>query len=163
MLIWPLDLFRISSFGFRNFLHRQRIMNFDSAERSLLAGLADILIPAGDGFSSASEAGAAGEWLDQVLAVRPELVEGLKKILKLAHLRAPAESVAELQANDPAAFGVLAEAISGAYFLNPKVRAALGYDGQTPRAIDPRPDYQDDGLLQSVIDRGPIFKPTPSG
>ena len=138
-------------------------MNFDENERSVLAGLADILIPTGDGFPSASEAGAAGEWLDQVLAVRPELVEGLKEIPKLAQRRAPAEVVAELKANDPAAFGVLAEAISGAYFLNPKVRAALGYDGQTPRPIDPRRDYQDDGLLKSVLDRGTIYRPTPRG
>jgi hypothetical protein len=65
-----------------------------------------------------------------------------------------------LQTNDPAGFGILAELVPGAYFLNPEVRAGLKYHGQDPRPIDPRADYLD--LLQSVIDRGPIFRPTPA-
>ena len=136
-------------------------MNFDVTERSVLAGLADVLIPAGGGLLSASEAGVAGDGLDQILVVRPDLGDGLKRLLAQAQGRTPAEVVAELQANDPAGFGILAEVVPGAYFLNPRVRAALGYDGQTPKPIDPRPDYLDDRLLQSVIDRGPIFRPTP--
>jgi len=136
-------------------------MNSDTSERSVLANLADVLIPAGDGFPSASEAGVAQDGLDQILAVRPDLAEGLKKILAQAQGRNAAEFLAELQINDPAGFGLLAELVPGAYFLNSRVRAALGYDGQSARPIDPRPDYCDDGLLQSVIDRGPIFRPTP--
>ncbi len=136
-------------------------MTFAATERSVFAALADVLIPAGHGFPSASEAGVAGEGLDQILAVRPDLAAGLKNILEQAEGRNPAEFVAELQTKDPASVGVLAEIVPGAYFMNPRVRAALGYDGQTPRPIDPGPDYLDDGLLQSVIDRGPIFRPTP--
>ncbi len=136
-------------------------MNFDSFERATLAGLADVLIPAGEGFPSASAAGVAGEGLDQLLAVRPDLVAGLKRILQEAKGRSPADVVKELQAKDLAGFGVLAEAVPGAYFMNAQVRAALGYSGQSPRPIDPRPDYLDDGLLQSVINRGPVYRPTP--
>jgi len=135
-------------------------MTFDSNERAVLAGLADVLIPAGESFPSASEAGVAGEGLDQVLSFRPDLADGLKKILASAHGRPPAEVVADLQVKDPAGFGLLAELVPGAYFLNPQVRAKLDYHGQGPRPIDPRPDYLDDGLLQSVIDRGPIYRPT---
>jgi hypothetical protein len=82
-------------------------------------------------------------------------------LLTSAAGRAAVEFVAELQSKDPERFGLLAELVPGAYFLNPRVRAKLGYQGQNPRAIDPRPDYLDDGLLQSVIDRGPIYRPTP--
>ncbi|MBI2948646.1 MAG: hypothetical protein HYY23_13465 [Verrucomicrobia bacterium] len=135
-------------------------MNFDASERSILAGLADVLIPAGSGFPSASEAGVASAGLDQILEVRPDLAVGLKKILAQAQGRNPAEFVADLQTKDTASFGVLAELVPGAYFLNPRVRSAFGYDGQSARPIDPRPDFLDDGLLQSVIDRGPIFRPT---
>jgi hypothetical protein len=39
-------------------------MTFDASERTVLAGLADVLIPAGEGFPSASQAGVAGEGLD---------------------------------------------------------------------------------------------------
>ncbi|PYI79592.1 MAG: hypothetical protein DME26_23105 [Verrucomicrobia bacterium] len=138
-------------------------MTFDTNERAVLAGLADILIPAGEGFPSASEAGVAGEGLDRVLLFRSDLAEGLNRLLACARGRAASDVVADLQRNDPALFGVLAEVVPGAYFLNPEVRKKLGYHGQGPRPIDPRPDYLDDGLLQSVIDRGPIYRPTTSG
>jgi hypothetical protein len=72
-----------------------------------------------------------------------------------------AAAVANLRANHPAAFGVLAEFAAGAYFLNPVVRDAIGYAGQTARPIDPAPDYLENGLLDSVIRRGPIYRPTP--
>ncbi len=136
-------------------------MTFDATERALLAALADVLIPPGEGFPSASEAGVAGQGLDQVLAVRPDLANGLKTLLASAAGRSAAEFVAELQTSDPGSFGILTELVPGAYFLNEQVRAKLGYDGQGPRPIDPHPDYLDDGLLQSVLDRGPIYRPTP--
>ena len=135
-------------------------MNLTSAERRLFATLADLLIPAGSGFPCASEAGVANDGLDQLLAVRPDLLDPLKNLLLRARDRSPSEFLQELQTNDPAAFGVLAESVPGAYFLNTDVRAKLKYDGQNARPIAPREDYLDDGLLQSVIDRGPIYRPT---
>jgi hypothetical protein len=136
-------------------------MNLTPEERQLLASLADCLIPAGSGFPSASVAGVANQGLDQLLAVRPDLLDPLKGLLLRAKDRSPAEFLQELQANDPVSFAILAESVPGAYFLNPNVRAKLKYDGQSARPIDPREDYLEDGLLQSVIDRGPIYRPTP--
>ena len=66
-------------------------MTFDATERAVLAGLADVLIPAGDGFPSASEAGGAGQVLDEVLSVRPDLAAGLKKLLASAKGKPAAE------------------------------------------------------------------------
>lgn len=136
-------------------------MTFDSNERALLAELADILIPAGEGFPPASEAGVAGEGLDQVLAFRPDLAAGLKRLLSAGARQPPAELVADLRSSDPAGFGILAELVPGAYFLNPRVRQKLGYHGQGPRPIDARSDALDESLLRAVIDRGPIYRPTP--
>ncbi|HEU0011435.1 MAG TPA: hypothetical protein VFT34_16570 [Verrucomicrobiae bacterium] len=136
-------------------------MTFSSDERSLLAALADVLIPAGDGFPAASGAGIASDGLDQLLGYRPDLGPGLKRLLAAADGQPAAVFVAGLKASNPDGFGLLAELVSGAYFLNPEVRAKLNYHGQGPRPIDPRPDYLDDGLLQSVLDRGPIYRPTP--
>lgn len=136
-------------------------MSLDAKERAVLAALADVLIPAGDGFPSASQACVAESGLDQILQVRPELEVELKRIVEKASGRSASELVTELQATVPGQFGLLSEFVSGAYFLNPHVREWLNYAGQLPRAIDPRPDYLDDGLLQSVIDRGPIYRPTP--
>src|SRR6185369_12385161 len=51
------------------------------AARDLLAKLADALIPAADGFPSASAVGVAGELLDKVLSNRPDLARPLKSAL----------------------------------------------------------------------------------
>ena len=136
-------------------------MTLNATERALLAALADLLIPAGEGFPSASQAGVSGEGLDQVLSVRPDLAAGLKDLLASAAGRTAAELLSNLPMENPAAFAILTELVPAAYFLNPEVRTRLNYHGQTARPIDPRPDYLEDGLLQSVIDRGPIYRPTP--
>ena len=65
-------------------------MSFSKFERATLAGLADVLIPAADGFPSASQAGVAGEWLDRVIEARPDLDEGLRQVLTAAEGRDPA-------------------------------------------------------------------------
>ena len=136
-------------------------MNFDTNERAVIGALADVLIPPGQGFPSASGAGVGGRGLDEVLCCRPELLEPLKRLVASASGRETREFLNELKCNDPLTFDLFADFVGGAYFLNPSVREKLGYGGQTTRAIDPHPDYLDDGLLQSVIDRGPIYRPTP--
>ena len=137
-------------------------MTFDDKERALLAALGDVLIPANDKFPSASDAGVAGEGLDKVLSFRPDLAEPLKQMLAQAEGKNPADVVAEWQTNDATSFGLLTELVPAAYFLNPHVREQLGYHGQTPHPIDPHPDYEDDDLLQSVLNRGPIYRSTPN-
>jgi hypothetical protein len=136
-------------------------VSFDSQERAVLAQLADILIPAGEGFPSASDAGVARDGLDHVLSFRPDLADGLKRLITAASRCPAAAFVAELQRSDPAGFTLLAEFVPGAYFLNPRVREELGYTGQTARPIDSQSDHLDIDLLQPVIDRGPIHRPTP--
>jgi dihydroorotate dehydrogenase len=138
-------------------------MTFDPDERMVLAKLADVLVPAGEGFPSACDAGVAREGLDQVVSFRPDLGPGLKRIIEIARGRTctAAEIVAELKSREPSLFGVLTDFVPGAYFLNECVRARLRYEGQAARPLDERPDYLEDRLLQSVIDRGPIYRPTP--
>ena len=41
------------------------------------------------------------------------------------------------------------------------VREALGYGGQEPRPLDPVRDAMDPELLEPVVRRGPIYRPTP--
>jgi hypothetical protein len=136
-------------------------MSFTESERKRLAGLADVLIPAADGRLSASEADVAGSGLDQFVATCPEMAAGLRQVLLKVGDEGACKAVETLRINDAATFGVLAEFAAGTYFLNPKVREAIGYAGQIARPIDPAPDYLDDGLLESVIRRGSIYRPTP--
>jgi hypothetical protein len=137
-------------------------MTFNPDDRKRLAELADVLIPAADGHLSATAAYVAGRGLDQYLITCPETAAGLHQVLLKTGNAAAAAAVETLRTRDPATFGLLAEFTAGAYFLNPQVREAIRYAGQTPQPIDPTPDYLDDGLLESVIQRGPIFRPTPT-
>ncbi len=137
-------------------------MTFDPRQRPMLAALADVLIPAGDGMPSASAAAVAEHGLNQVLAAVPSLAAGLADVLAKAKGREPDEFIASLARTDRAAYGVLTEVVTAAYFMNPDVRKAIGYTGQGPSSLDPRVDYMEDGLLESVVKRGPIYRPTPS-
>ena len=136
-------------------------MNMTQKERELLASLADVLIPASGTMPSASEAGVAGQGLDAVLIARPDLLGGLKQLLREVVGQAPITAVASLRSAKPSLFELLGEIVAGAYFMNPEVRKAIGYRGQIPEPIPPHPDYLEDGLLESVIRRGPIYRPTP--
>jgi hypothetical protein len=136
---------------------------FDAQRRSTLAGLADAMIPAAEGMPSASQAGVAETFLDSVLEERPDLAAPLLAIVATAAGRDPGAVVADLQANDPATFGVLAEFVPNAYFMNPEVRTLVGYPGQVGLDVDETwpPDWLD--LLEPVIDRGPIYRIPPDG
>jgi hypothetical protein len=136
---------------------------FDAARRAVLAAIADVLIPKGDGMPSASDAGVAARWLDEVLRLRPDFGPPLATVLDGVKGVDPAAAVARLRAEDPAGFGVLAEVVAGGYFLNPEVRKAIGYPGQqsVPIQHEDPPDYEQDGLIASVISRGRVYRPTP--
>jgi hypothetical protein len=127
-------------------------------DRQTLSALADELIPAADGMPSASQAGAAGRLLDEVLAVRGDLEEPLAELTAAARGADPAAEVDRLRSEDPPLFEALTTAVAGGYFLSPDVRERLGYPGQKAKRLE---DDFDGALLQPVIDRGPIFRPTP--
>jgi hypothetical protein len=132
-------------------------------DRARLGELADALIPAGDAMPSATEAGAVGEWLDEVLAARPDLGIPLGGVVAASAGLTPAEAIAALPDRDPGAWAAFTTAVPAAYFMNPDVRARLGYPGQEAVPIDPDapPDFLEDGLLDSVRARPPVFRPTP--
>ena len=138
-------------------------MSFDTEARARLAALADALIPAGDGMPSASEAGVAGEWLDAVVAAEPGFGPALASVLDAADVSDPAGELRRIETTDPAGWGTLTTVVAGAYFLNPEIAAKVGYPGRRaiPVDADPNPDWLEDGLLDSVKARGPVYRPTP--
>ena len=138
-------------------------MALTDAQRAQLGAIADQLIPAGGGMPSASEAGVSGQYLDEVLTSLPDLGDALETTLAAVDGLDPAEAIAVLR-QDPAGWGVLTAVVPGAYFMNPAIRAAIGYPGLERRPIDPNaePDYLADGLLDSVVSRGPVYRPTPT-
>jgi hypothetical protein len=135
----------------------------DAELRAVFAGLADVLIPAEQGMPSGGEVALERGALDAVLAVRPDVAEGLTALLDAARDADPAAEVARLRAEDEEGFQLLTTVVGGGYFLDGGVREAIGYRGQEAipiEALDP-PDYERDGLLASVVERGPIYRPTP--
>ncbi len=132
-------------------------------QRAVFAALADILIPAAEGMPSASEAGAEGSALDRVIELRHDKREAFFRGLNKAADRSPAAALEELNRDDPDAMSAIGLFASAAYYLLPEVRALVGYPGQENRPVEAgtEPDYED--LLQAVLDRGPIYRPTPDG
>ena len=134
----------------------------DSLRRTFLA-IADVLIPEAEGMPMASQVGIGGEILDRMLALRPDLREAFLRGLRAAAGKPPAAAAETLNRDDPAALGAIGLVASAGYYMSPRVRALIGYPGQENRPADPdvTPEYVANGMLQQVIDRGPIFKPTP--
>lgn len=132
-------------------------------ERAVFAKMADYLIPEGEGMPSAVKVGAAGPLLDKVLSYRTDLVEALLRGLRQVSDMDGKAGAAHLGEHDPGAFHALSLAASGGYYMSEEVRRLIGYPGQESRPFDPHgtTDYLDDGLLQPVIDRGSIYRPTP--
>lgn len=137
--------------------------DFDADARARLAALADALIPAGDGMPSASEAGVAGEWLDAILTAEPGFGPPLAAVLEQADVGDPAGELRRIETTDPAGHGTLTTVVAGAYFLNPEIAAKVGYPGRRAIPVDAieTADWLEDGLLDSVRSRGPIYRPTP--
>ncbi|HTE62313.1 MAG TPA: hypothetical protein VK631_18305 [Solirubrobacteraceae bacterium] len=136
---------------------------FDADARARFAALADALIPAGEGMPSASEAGVAGEWLDAVLAAEPGFGPPLVALLAGADVADVAGELRRIETTDPGGWGTLTTVVAGAYFLNPSIAERVGYPGRRaiPVDVDASPDWLEDGLLDSVRSRGPIYRPTP--
>lgn len=132
--------------------------------RATFAGIADVLIPAFEGMPSASSVEVHGKMLDHVVSLRPDLVENLLRGLDAAAGKAPDVAANDLNKTDPAALSAIGLAASAGYYMTPQVRALIGYPGQQSRPVadpDATPEYVSNGMLQQVVDRGPIFRPTP--
>jgi len=122
--------------------------------RSRLTRVAQVLIPAGDAMPAADEVGVAYAPLDRVVAAVPSLATALTATLETD---VPEEDIGPwldgLSVRDPAGYHSLLLAVAGAYYLDPEVRARLGYEGQVPQPVRPAafPEYVDEGLLDAVL------------
>lgn len=135
----------------------------DDERRATLAQYADLLIAGGASLPSASEADVHGRWIDRTLAARPDLAEPVNEVIS-RDTDATSE-LKRIQVEEPGLFDKFSYAIAGAYLMNPRVRKGLGLPGAAPVK---NPAYQDeadyylaDGILDPVIERGPIYRSTP--
>lgn len=134
-------------------------------QRERLAAMADVLMPAGEGLPAASEVDVHRTWIDQALDAVPMMADAVRFAIELPG--EPAEAVETLRERHPEAFITFTFVLSGAYFMHPKVRRALGYEGL---AVEPNPPLEgeseyyleEDDLLAPVLARGPIYRQVPN-
>jgi hypothetical protein len=134
------------------------------AERAVLASVADHLIPAAHGMPSAAEV-LTDDRLRFVLTARPDLAESIRTALRAGLADDPADRVASLAADDPAALGALQLAIVAGYYTDKRVRELIGYPGQQALTIRSweLPPYLEEGLIDAVIARGPTWRDPATG
>lgn len=133
-------------------------------KRQTFAAIADILIPNAEGMPAASEVDVHGPMLDRILGLRPDMTEAFHRGLDKAAGQDPQEAAEALNQEDPEALTAIGLAASAGYYMTQRVRELIGYPGQEMRpheSPDEIPPYVANGLLQPVIDRGPIYVPTP--
>jgi hypothetical protein len=137
------------------------------ATRRALETVGDHLIPEAHGMPAASTMDVGTRQLDVVLDSRPDLAPLLERALASADLGDVGGLVTALETEDPEAYGAVTLAIVAGYYMHPEVHALIEYPGQVPQdvqRISEREIYQE-GLMemaQRVIDRGPIYRPTPT-
>ncbi|MDX6629699.1 MAG: hypothetical protein QOH00_1945 [Gaiellales bacterium] len=136
----------------------------DSLLRARLVRIADGLIPGTEEMPAPGSLDIGGRQLDLVLASRPDLADGLRRALEAAgDTGDPIRWVARLATSDPPAQEALVTAVVAGYYLHAEVQQRLGYPGQAAEVVrvDSYPDFVFEGQLERVLERGPIYRPTP--
>lgn len=132
--------------------------------RARFARIADGLIPGTEDMPAPGSLDIGGRQLDLVLASRPDLAEALRRALESAGDAGDSIAWAEgLAASDQPAHEALVTAVVAGYYLHPDVQQRLGYPGQAGEVVrvDGYPDFIHEGQLERVLQRGPIYRPTP--
>ena len=127
-----------------------------------LLGVADYLIP---DHGKMPRFSAACTYADALAALdfRIDLKDGFARAVS-AELAGGEEAYLEtLYRDDNEAFTALATVLVCTYFMNPTVRALIGYPGQENVAYDTyaTQSYVTDGSLAKVVARGRKYRPTP--
>lgn len=136
----------------------------DADARRTFATIADRLIPAAHGMPSAGEV-VGDDRLRFVLRSRPDLVQPLARALRPELGDDPRSRMETLERDDPEALATLQLVLVGGYYTDRRVRELIGYPGQL--AIDlPTgvvPPYLEEGLIDAVLARGPVWRDPETG
>ncbi len=131
---------------------------------TILGDVADKLIPAAHGMPSA-RAVVDADRVGFVLRARPDLAEPLTSSLRPELGEDPDRRLEVLGRDEPDSLAALQLTIVGGYYTDRRVRELIGYPGQL--AIDlPTgivPPYLEEGLIDAVVSRGPVWRDPATG
>jgi hypothetical protein len=133
-----------------------------ATERDALVAVADALCGGGSLPAPSATPGYA-EWLDRALAARADaLEEVVAAAVSLKDLSAEGrrEALRQMNVDQRPRFHALSSVVAGAWLLVPEIRDALGYPGQVaaPAAFDEAATQLETGILDPVMERGPIYR-----
>jgi hypothetical protein len=140
------------------------LAGIDDDRRATLAAVAGHLIPEAHGMPSAGA--VVGEArLRFVLNARPDLVEPLWAALRAELGDDPAARLATLERDESDNHAALLLVVVGGYYTDKDVRDRLGYPGQMAKQLYSwkYPDYMEEGLIDQVLARGPIWRDPATG
>lgn len=135
--------------------------------RTALGTIGDFLIPEAHDMPAASAMGVGADQLDVVLRSRPDLAPLLEDALGDVDLSDVGAFVARLHDHDPAAYDAVTLTIVAGYYMHQEIHDRIGYPGQVAKDVQRMSEREIylEGLMelaQKVVDRGPIYRPTPS-
>lgn len=138
------------------------VRELTAAEREALVAVADVLC-GGGALPAPSETRGYAEWLDRALEARADAFdEVVAAALSLDGLSAAGrrEALRLMSTDQRPRFHALSSVVAGAWLLVPEIRSALGYPGQiaAPAAFDEAASQLETGILDPVIERGPIYR-----
>jgi len=133
-------------------------------ERATLAAVADRLIPAAGGMPSAAEV-VGDDRLRFVLNARPDLLEPLQTALRPELGDDVVARLDVLGRDEAATLYALQLVIVAGYYTDARVRELIGYPGQVAVALRSWevPAYIDEGLVDAVLARGPVWRDPATG
>jgi len=135
-----------------------------TGERSKLAAVAERLIPAAGDMPSAAEV-VGDDRLRFVLNARPDLLETLRKALRPELGDDVVARLDVLGRDEPATLYALQLVIVSGYYTDARVRQLIGYPGQAALTLRSWevPAYIDEGLVDAVLARGPVWRDPATG
>jgi hypothetical protein len=140
---------------------------FEGHERSLLAIVADEIIPAGGGMPAASQVGCV-DYLERIASRSPKLAKELKRILRLTDRLSQTRFQAtfgdmvhdqrlkllhEMEWRTVDLFKALRDSVYEAYYEQPEVWRLIGYQFYATDGIGPTPAPFDPQILTEVFKR----------
>jgi hypothetical protein len=140
------------------------LANLDAEARATFARVADHLIPAAHGMPSAGSV-VGDDRLRFVVNSRPDMIEPLRAALRPELGDDPQARLDTLGRHEPANLGALQLAIVAGYYTDAGVRERIGYPGQEalPLRSWEVPAYVDEGLIDAVLARGPVWRDPSTG